>query len=233
MKSTRLLVVDDEPTIVEVVRGYLEREGYEVSAAVDGPSALWLARTVEPDLIVLDVMLPGIDGIEVCRQLRHFSDAYILMLTARTEEVDRIVGLTVGADDYLTKPFSPRELVARVGALLRRPRTQPTSAPDTKPPSCIGDLVIDRGRHLVNRNDIAIELTTREFALLEVLAEQPGQVFSRAQLLERVWGSEFYDDHVVEVHMANLRRKLNDDPAQPRYIATVRGIGYRSMAVAG
>ncbi len=225
---TKILVVDDEHHIVDLVRGYLEREGFVVHAAYDGPSALERAREWSPDLVVLDVMLPGLDGIEVCRQLRHFSDAYVLMLTARAEEVDRIVGLTVGADDYLTKPFSPRELVARVRAMLRRPRTpavQETEGDDV--PLRLNDLVIDKSRHVVTRDRAQIDLTAREFALLAMFAEQPGRVFRRAQILDRIWASEFYDEHVVEVHVANLRRKLGADPA--RYIRTVRGVGYRAV----
>ena len=225
---TKILVVDDEHSIVDLVRGYLEREGFEVFAAFDGPTAIERARELAPDLVVLDVMLPGVDGIEVCRQVRQFSDAYVLMLTARTEEVDRIVGLTVGADDYLTKPFSPRELVARVRAMLRRPRTvavQEDSGDDAL--LRLGDLVIDSSRHMVSRDLVEIDLTAREFALLAMLAEQPGRVFTRAQILDRIWASEFYDEHVVEVHLANLRRKLGADPS--RYIQTVRGVGYRAV----
>jgi two-component system, OmpR family, alkaline phosphatase synthesis response regulator PhoP len=232
LKNRKVLVVDDEPHIVDLVRGYLEREGYEVSIAADGPTALRLVREIKPDVIVLDLMLPGLDGIEVCRQLRHFSDAYVLMLTARSEEVDKIVGLTVGADDYLTKPFSPRELVARVRTLLRRPHSSSTASDtETKASYQIGDLVVDSARHLVSRKGTPIDLTAREFALLEMLAERPGRVFSRAQILERLSEDEFYDEHVVEVHIANLRRKLDDDASQPRYVETVRGVGYRSVAV--
>jgi two-component system alkaline phosphatase synthesis response regulator PhoP len=228
--ATKVLVVDDEHSIVDLVRGYLEREAFEVHAAFDGPTALELARELNPDLVVLDVMLPGMDGIEVCRQLRQFSDAYVLMLTARAEEVDRIVGLTVGADDYLTKPFSPRELVARVRAMLRRPRTP--AARDNHPDSILrlGDLAIDRGRHAVTRVREQIDLTAREFDLLAMLAGEPGRVFTRAQILDRIWASEFYDEHVVEVHIGNLRRKLDANPA--RYIETVRGVGYRAVEAA-
>ena len=225
---TKILVVDDEHSIVELIRGYLEREGFEVFAAFDGQTALSRVRELTPDFVVLDVMLPGLDGIEVCRQLRQFSDAYVLMLTARAEEVDRIVGLTIGADDYLTKPFSPRELVARVRAMLRRPRTpavQEAGRDDV--PLLLGDLVIDSSRHVVSRDLVEIDLTAREFALLAMLAEQPGRVFTRAQILDRIWASEFYDEHVVEVHLGNLRRKLGGDPAL--YIQTVRGVGYRAV----
>ena len=226
--SSKILVVDDEHNIVDLVRGYLEREGYEVSTAFDGNAAVKVAEELAPELIVLDLMLPGLDGIEVCRAVRQFSDAYIIMLTARAEEVDKIVGLSVGADDYLTKPFSPRELVARVKALLRRPRVARDGDGATAAALKLGDVVIDRNRHSVTRAGAPLELTTREFALLAMLAEEPGRVFTRAQILERIWESEFYDDHIVEVHVANLRRKLDDDPSSPRYIETVRGVGYRA-----
>jgi two-component system, OmpR family, alkaline phosphatase synthesis response regulator PhoP len=223
---TRILVVDDEANLVELVQGYLEREGYDVLTAGDGPSALSLARDGRPDLIVLDLMLPGFDGLEVCRRVRQFSDAYILMLTARAEEVDKVVGLSMGADDYLTKPFSPRELVARVKAMLRRPRSGPAE-PEAPPPRRLGDLVIDTAKFEVRKRGDPVVLTARELALLATLAAHPGRVFTRAQLLEKVWGSEFYDDHVVEVHVGNLRRKLEDDPSRPRWVQTVRGVGYR------
>src|SRR6266851_5701211 len=216
---TRILVVDDESALVELVRSYLEREQYEVLTAADGRTALDLARTAQPDLVVLDVMLPILDGIEVCRQLRQFSDAYVIMLTARTEEIDKILGLTVGADDYLTKPFSPRELVARIKALLRRPRQVATALhtnleppDDTPAPQRWEDLTIDEAQHEVT---------------LLALARHPGRVFTHPQLLERVWGDAYYDEHVVDVHIGNLRKKLEADPAHPRYLETVRGVGYR------
>jgi DNA-binding response OmpR family regulator len=171
-------------------------------------------------------MLPGLDGLEVCRRVRQFSDAYILMLTARAEEIDRVLGLEVGADDYLTKPFSPRELVARVKAMLRRPRSG-TAEPEAPPPRQLGDLVIDTARYEVLKRGEPVSLTARELELLTTLAAHPGRVFTRSQLLEKVWGSEFYDDHVVEVHVGNLRRKIEDDPARPRWVLTVRGVGYR------
>lgn len=225
---TRILIVDDEPNLVELLSGYLSREGYEITTAGDGPTALTLAHSLDPDLIVLDVMLPGMDGIEVCRQLRRFSDAYILMLTARAEEVDKLIGLAMGADDYVTKPFSPREVVARVKVLLRRPRAHDHREPATEAlPLRIGALVIDMAGHTATRDGVEVALTAREFALLATLARHPGHVFTRAQLLEQVWGDEYYDDHVVDVHIGNLRKKLEEDAIRPHYIATVRGVGYR------
>lgn len=224
-RAPRILVVDDEPPLVELVRGYLAREGFEILTAVDGPSAVELVRGETPDLVVLDLMLPGFDGLEVCRQIRTFSDAYVLMLTARGEEIDKIVGLTVGADDYLVKPFSPRELVARVKALLRRSRTA------TKQISLPAGLAFDAGRHEVSVDGEAISLTTTEFDLLGTLVSDPGVVVGRSALLGRVWGTEFLaDDHLVDVHIANLRRKLGDDPVASRFIETVRGVGYRLKA---
>ncbi len=224
---TKVLVVDDEVHLVDLVKEYLKREGFEVLWAYDGTSALELVRTGQPDVVVLDVMLPGLDGIEVCRRLRQFSDAYVVMLTAKTEEIDRIIGLSVGADDYVTKPFSPRELVARVKAMLRRPRSSGEPEPQMSSVLHFGDLAIDSGRHEVTIRGDVLPLTVREFALLFSLASHPGLVFTRAQLLEQVWGDEYYDDHVVDVHIANLRKKLEDGSSGPRYIETVRGVGYR------
>jgi two-component system, OmpR family, alkaline phosphatase synthesis response regulator PhoP len=228
---TTILVVDDEANLIDLVKGYLEREGFVVATASDGPSAVDAARTLRPDLVVLDLMLPGFDGLEVCRRLRQFTDAYVLMLTARGDEVDRIVGLEVGADDYLTKPFSPRELVARVKAMFRRPRVSGAGVEDldSQPALRFGGLTIDTARHEVRMGDAPVPLTPREFTLLATLAGQPGRVFTRAQLLERVWGNEYYDDHVVDVHVANLRHKLGDDPADPTVVETVRGVGYRFL----
>ncbi|MCC6175571.1 MAG: response regulator transcription factor [Chloroflexi bacterium] len=226
-----ILLVDDEQNLVDLLRGTLQREGYDVLEALDGRAALAMAREHDVDLVVLDVMLPDIDGIEVCRQLRQFSDAYVVMLTARVEEIDKIVGLSVGADDYVTKPFSPREVAARVRALLRRPRlsqmTNVQTGTDEPTPHIFGELVIDETRHEAVLAGQILSLTVREFSLLLVLASHPGRVFTRLQLLEAIWGDEYYDDHVVDVHVANLRRKLADDPAQPRFIETVRGVGYR------
>ena len=227
-RKTRVLVVDDEANLRDLLRGYLEREGYDVLVAGDGPAALEAALDWKPDLVVLDVMLPGLDGIEVCRELRRFSKAYVLMLTARVEEVDKIVGLTVGADEYMTKPFSPRELVARVRAMLRRPLEPPPLQIDDEPQLRMGNLTINRATRTVTLGEDEVFLTAREFDLLAMLAEHPGRVYTRAQLLERLWGSEFYDDHVVEVHVGNLRRKIEADPGLPRYVQTVRGVGYRA-----
>jgi DNA-binding response OmpR family regulator len=222
----RALVVDDEPPLVKVVSRYLEREGFEVATAGDGEQAIALAREFDPDVIVLDLMLPGIDGIEACRQIRTFSDAYIVMLTARVEEIDRIVGLSTGADDYVTKPFSPGELMARVRAMLRRPRA--SRAQPVPSARQFGDLEIDPQAREVRLGGKPVELTKIEFDLLDALSAEPRVVFSRERLLERVWGGDWFgDDHVVDVHIANLRTKLSDDPRTPRYVRTIRGVGYR------
>lgn len=221
----RALVVDDEPPLVKLVGDYLEREGFEVVTASDGSRAVELAREAQPDVIVLDLMLPDLDGVEACRRIRTFSDAYVIMLTARAEEVDKLIGLSVGADDYLTKPFSPRELIARIRALLRRPR-EPGREAETR--RRFGDLTIDPTAREVLRDDAPVELTRLEFDLLDTLSASPNVAFGRAQLIERVWGSDWFgDEHVVDVHIANLRRKLGDDPRAPRYVGTVRGVGYR------
>jgi DNA-binding response OmpR family regulator len=223
MDNPRVLVVDDEAPIRQLVRGYLEAEGFDVVEAEDGPAAVGAAREGRPDVIVLDVMLPGFDGIEVCRQVRTFSDAYVLMLTARSEEIDRVVGLTVGADDYLVKPFSPRELVARVRALLRRPRAG-AGASSGLP----AGLELDLARRIVRVDGTAVELTALEFDLLAAMAREPGTVVRRATLLDRAWGPEFVaDEHLVDVHIANLRRRLGDDAEHPRFVETVRSVGYR------
>ncbi|MHB1134670.1 MAG: response regulator transcription factor [Chloroflexota bacterium] len=226
--AMKVLVVDDEANLVHLVKGYLEREGFAVSTAADGATALRLAREQHPDLVVLDLMLPAIDGLEVCRQLRQWSDAYVIMLSARVEEVDKIVGLSVGADDYLTKPFSPRELVARVRAMLRRPRGG-TSQTEEAPARLVYEgLVVDQAGREVSVEGRPVSLTPLEFNLLAALASEPGRVLTRAQLLERVWGYDFYgDDHVVDVHLASLRKKIEPNSAQPRWLQTVRGVGYR------
>jgi two-component system, OmpR family, alkaline phosphatase synthesis response regulator PhoP len=222
---TNILIVDDEENIRNLVKAYVEREGYTAYVAQDGPAALAAFRRYHPDLVVLDVMLPGLDGLEVLQQIRRESEVYILLLTAKSEETDRIVGLTVGADDYLTKPFSPRELVARVKAILRRGRPERTGEGDTL---TFTRIRIDGQRYKVWRDDQEIELTALEFKLLKILATYAGMVLSREQLLERVWGYDFYgDERVVDVHIGHLRQKLEADPAHPAYLITVRGVGYK------
>ena len=235
MRNATILVAEDDRPILNLIVSYLENDGYTVHAAHDGETALKLARSVRPDLLVLDVMLPGVDGLEVCRRVQQEIDVYVLMLTARAEEVDKVVGLSVGADDYLTKPFSPRELVARVKAILRRNRTRGTSdvaaRNSERQPLHFDGLAINPETHEVWHNQTLIDLTLREFELLYALAEQPGRVFSRDQLLERVWGYDFAGiDRVVDVHIGLLRRKLEDDPANPALIQTIRGIGYKFVA---
>jgi DNA-binding response OmpR family regulator len=226
--SVRVLVVEDEKNLVALLRKYLEREGFEVHEALDGPAAIDAVGLAEPDVVVLDWMLPGLDGMEVLRELRRSSEAYVIMLTSRTEEVDRIVGLSTGADDYLTKPFSPGELVARIRAMLRRPRTGNREAAEEDAPMKFGELTIDLGRREVRLGEEQVSLTALQFDLLATLASRPGLVFSRRQLLERVWGDDYFGgDHVVDVHVANLRKKVEDDPSSPRYVQTVRGVGYR------
>jgi DNA-binding response OmpR family regulator len=213
--TPRILLVDDETPILDLVRGYLEHEGYAVSTVEDGLAAVEHVRAERPDVVVLDVMLPGIDGFEALRQIRTFSDAYVLMLTARADEVDRIVGLSVGADDYLVKPFSPRELVARVKALLRRPRSGATAP--------VGDLAVDPARRIATVRGAAVTLTATEFDILAILARDPGVVVTRADLLDAVWGPTFVgDDHLVDVHVANLRGKIGEG-----FVETVRGVGYK------
>ncbi len=220
----RALVVDDEAPLAAVIASYLTREQFEVSVAHDGSEAVRLAREVDPDVVVLDLGLPGIDGVEACRQLRTFSDAYVVMLTARDTEVDTIVGLSVGADDYMTKPFSPRELVARIRAMLRRPRTS-TPATDGR---VFGALRIDVDGRQVFLDDEPIMLTRTEFDVLAALSARPGVALSRRQILESVWETTYVgNEHLVDVHIGHLRRKLGDDPADPRYVMTVRGVGYR------
>jgi DNA-binding response OmpR family regulator len=223
-----VLVVDDEVPLAAIVASYLVREGFSVVQAHDGPTAVDMAQLHKPDLIVLDVMLPGFDGVEVCRRVRAFTDAYIIMLTARDEEVDKVVGLSVGADDYLVKPFSPRELIARVRAMLRRPRATDAAAPAASaPPVTFADLLVDLEGRQVTREGERIELTRTEFDLFATLAARPRAAFTRRQLLDAAWGEGWYgDEHVVDVHIAHLRNKIGDDATSPRYIRTVRGVGY-------
>jgi two-component system alkaline phosphatase synthesis response regulator PhoP len=219
-----ILVVDDEPKIVKQARDYLERSGYRVLEAGDGKTALAQVRHERPDLIVLDLNLPEMDGLDVCRALRRESDVPIIMLTARVDETDRLIGLELGADDYITKPFSPRELVARVRAVLRRVRG------GVHQPGLVraGDLEIDLQGHRVTRAGETLDLTRSEFNLLALLAQHPGQTFTRAQLLDRLHGVA-YDgyDRSVDAHVKNLRHKLEPDPSEPRYVLTVYGVGYK------
>lgn len=226
----RALVVDDEQALARLVAGYLEREGFVVDLAFDGPTAVAVARARDPEVIVLDLGLPGLDGIEVCRQVRIFSDAYVIMLTARAEEIDTLIGLSVGADDYMTKPFRPRELVARITALLRRPRrtlTQPAAAPEA-PAIVVGDLRIDPVGRDVFLADQPVALTRTEFDLLATLANSPQRAFTRRALIASVWGDDWMgDEHLVDVHLLHVRQKLGDTTAEQRYIRTVRGVGYR------
>jgi DNA-binding response OmpR family regulator len=227
--TPHVLVVDDEHALADLVAAYLTKDGFRVTSTGDGEDALRLARDHEPDVVVLDLGLPGIDGIEVCRQLRTFSDCYVLMLTARSEEVDKLIGLSVGADDYLTKPFSPRELVARVRVLLRRPRGP--AADDSTGPLRFGALEVDVAGREVHLDGAMVALTRTEFDILAALATAPKVVFSRRQLIDAVWGGEWYgDEHLVDVHIGHLRRKLGDDAETGRFIRTVRGVGYRMGA---
>jgi len=227
MVMQRVLVVDDEPRILEVVQKYLAREGFQVEIARDGEAALANFNAHNPDLVVLDLMLPKVEGLEVFRRLRAKSTVPVIMLTAKGEETDRIVGLELGADDYITKPFSPRELVARVKAVLRR-ATATVLVGAGERPITRGDLRIDPRARSVEVQDKAVELTGKEFDLLWFLASHPGQVFTRTQLLDNVWGYEFYGDaSTVTVHVRRLREKIEADPAVPNYITTVWGVGYK------
>ncbi|MEU7524832.1 response regulator transcription factor [Saccharothrix sp. NPDC042600] len=220
----RVLVVDDDVTVRDVVRRYLELAGHQVELVGDGEQALRRIAEREPDLVVLDLMLPGIDGLEVCRRLRGRSAVPVVMLTALGQEEDRIAGLTLGADDYVTKPFSPRELALRVTSVLRRSRVAASV-----PPSVLvdGDLRVDVGAHTAWRDGVELALTTREFDLLVFFLTHPGTAFSRAELLARVWGWEFGDQSTVTVHVRRLREKVETDAARPVRIATVWGVGYR------
>jgi DNA-binding response OmpR family regulator len=223
-----VLVVDDEEPLARLVGSYLERDGFEVALAFDGVTGIDRARSVDPDIVVLDLGLPGVDGLEVCRAVRTFSDCYLIMLTARSDEVDKLVGLSVGADDYMTKPFSPRELLARVHVMLRRPRVKHERSSPAEPLLQFGALSIDRAAREVVLDGAPVEVTRTEFDLLAALASRPRMAFSRRQLIDAVWGQAWVgDEHLVDVHVGHLRRKLADGAGDPRYILTVRGIGYR------
>jgi len=225
MTKSKILVVDDDRKIVDLVRLYLERDGYRVLVAYDGLKALELARQKRPDLIVLDLLLPEVDGLDVCRILQNESKTPIIMLTAKTTEADKLIGLDLGADDYVTKPFSPRELVARVRAVLRRVGEE---APQGPPEMRFADPVIDRRRHEVRLRGQVVSLTPTEFRLLEVLAGEAGRAFTRLELLDRVFGYDFEGfERTVDVHVKNLRKKIEPDPKQPTYVQTVYGVGYR------
>ncbi|MEG3626931.1 response regulator transcription factor [Streptomyces poriticola] len=221
--GARVLVVDDDPTVAEIVTGYLDRAGYVVDRAGDGPAALARAAANRPDLVVLDLMLPGMDGLEVCRRMRGAGPVPVIMLTARGDEDDRILGLEVGADDYVTKPFSPRELVLRVESVLRRTRPPGAAAPTLR----AAGLRLDTAARRATKNGTELALTIREFDLLAFFLRHPGRAFSREELMREVWGWDFGDLSTVTVHVRRLRGKVEDDPARPRLIQTVWGVGYR------
>ena len=232
----QVLVVDDEPQIRAVLRAYLEADGFSVTEAGTGGDALRLVRSEGPSLVLLDVRLPDVDGIEVLRTLRQDSQVPVILVTARSEEVDKLVGLGVGADDYVTKPFSPREIVARAKAVLRRAPRDAATTGDASPTRravavlAFEGLSIDEDRREVLHKGVPVELSALEFDLLAAMARSPGRVFSRGQLLEQVWGYDFFgDERVVDVHVRNMRRALGDDAADPRVIGTVRGVGYRFL----
>ena len=226
--KTRVMIVEDDPNVAEVIVRYLERDGFDVRWMTDGKEALEEALDSLPDLVVLDIMLPSLDGLEVCRRLRAKAPIPIIMLTALGEESDRVMGLELGADDYISKPFSPRELVARVRSVLRRAHGPlALSAPELSSPLTFGDLHLDIASRRVTVGDDEISLTAREFELLAFLAVHPRQVFSRDDLLENVWGYSFGDRSTITVHVRRLREKIESDPANPRWIQTVWGVGYR------
>jgi len=225
MPETSILIIDDEQNIRDLVAAYMRKEGYQVYTAADGPAGLKAALKLKPQVIILDIMLPDLDGIELLVQLRRASDAYVIILSAKAEEADKIVGLSIGADDYLTKPFSPRELVARVKAGLRRFGAGPGAGREAL---TFRRIKIDAGQRKVWLDGAPVELTEAEFDLLLTLARHRGLVMSRDQLLQQIWGHDFFgEERVIDVHIGHLRRKLGDDPANPRLIVTVRGVGYR------
>lgn len=220
-----ILLIEDESNIQTIIKNYLEVEGFTVHIAADGEQGLSLFRRHKPILVILDILLPKLDGLQVLSAIRQMSEAYVIMLTAKSEETDRIVGLTIGADDYMTKPFSPRELVARVKAVLRRQRDTHTNHDAIL---IFDKLRIDSLRHEVWRDDVLIELTALEFKLLFLMAQYAGMVMNRQQIIQKVWGYDFFgDERIVAVHIGNIRQKLEADPSNPVYIKTVRGVGYK------
>lgn len=224
MLQRSVLIVDDDIKLVELLQVYFQKDGFIVYTAYDGLSALKIARDKQPDILVLDVMLPGMDGWDICRTLRRDSEVPILMLTARDEESDRLVGLELGADDYVTKPFSPKEVVARAKAILRRTKRATVKSESIR----MGDVVIDLEQYQVTKGGQAIELTPTEFKILELLAANPGRVFSRLQIVEQIQGYSFEGyERTVDAHVKNLRRKIEDNPKEPVYVQTVYGVGYR------
>ena len=225
MQSKKILVVDDEKKIVDIVKAYLEKEGFHVFVAYEGNSVMEIVRTKNPDLIVLDLMLPGLSGWDICREIRKTSEIPIIMLTARDEAADKIVGLELGADDYVTKPFNPNELVSRVRAVLRRSSTAKPPATGLK----IADLAVDIDKHTVLRAGHPVELTATEFELLKTMVQSPGRVFSRMQLLDNLQDDKAFEgyERTIDSHIKNLRKKLEVDPDKPRYIVTVYGVGYK------
>ncbi|QDR81516.1 response regulator transcription factor [Sporomusa termitida] len=224
MSQRSVLIVDDDTKLVELLQLYFEKDGFVVFTANDGLTALKTAREKEPDILVLDLMLPGMDGWDICRALRRDNEVPILMLTARAEESDRLVGLEIGADDYVTKPFSPKEVVARVKAILRRTKRTTVKTESVR----LGDVVIDLKQYQVTKGGQTVELTPTEFKMLELLAANPGRVFSRLQIVEQAQGYSFEGyERTIDAHIKNLRRKIEDNPREPVYIQTVYGVGYR------
>jgi two-component system, OmpR family, alkaline phosphatase synthesis response regulator PhoP len=222
--SKKILVVDDEKKLVAILKGYLEQAGFAVATAYDGQQALTVFRHEKPTLVLLDLNLPQIDGLDVCRTMRKESNVPVIMITARVEEADRLIGLELGADDYIVKPFSPREVVARVRTVLRRTEGEPARAEALS----AGDLALDLGKHSARLNDRALDLTPTEFDLLAVLMQNPGRAFTRLQLLDQVQGEAFEGyERTIDAHVKNLRQKIERDPKNPRYILTVFGVGYK------
>ena len=227
MESKKILIIEDEKSISDIVKFNLMKEGFDVDIAFDGLVGLNKAQQINPDLILLDVMLPSMDGFQVCKKIRETQTTPIIMLTAKEEEVDKVLGLELGADDYITKPFGMRELIARIKANIRRTSLVDSASDEIAEVQTFGDLEIDMNRYEARKKGVALELTLREFELLKYLAERENRVFSREQLLEEVWGYEYYGDiRTVDVTVRRLREKLEDDSSEPRYIMTKRGIGY-------